>query len=233
MKKNTVSTLIFTLIGAFIPICWDYWSANHKELTIQEERRIDFLNKSNENFTLLYNDSIKLDDYNYIVEYSIINTGDATIVGYGPNSDILTVDNLLRIATDSIIVDLYENQYSITLDNNCISFKQIKPGEKISLICITNILSDNSIVQISDRDIKDTDIIYTKSCDKLTTFEKTTTTKRWTSVIGFLFNLLIIIALIIVVLFDFVKGKPFKIVLFVLWIMCLLYTMSLPLKWLL
>jgi hypothetical protein len=116
MKKTLVWTFIFTLIGAVIPICYSTSTAEHKELTIQEEREIDFLNKSNGDFTLICNDSVKLDNYNYIAEYSITNTGNATIIGFGPNSDLLTVDNTLCIASNSTIVKLYNNDDSVTLE---------------------------------------------------------------------------------------------------------------------
>lgn len=230
MKKTLIWTLIFTLIGAAIPICWNLCTAEHKEITIQEERKIDF---PNEGLAIVHNDSVRLDHYSHIVEYSISNTGNTTIVGFGPNSDLLTTDNALRIATDSVIVKLYDNDYSITLDNNHIRFKQIRPNEKISLICITNKVLDTSLIQISDRDIKDTDIIYTKSSDKLTTFEKTPPINRWIAVAGFLLNLLMIIVLIIMALLEFIKGKPFRILMLIIWIISLLYTMSLPLRWLL
>ena len=230
MKKTLIWTLIFTLIGAAIPICWDLCTAEHKEITIQEARKIDF---PNEGFAIIHNDSVKLDHYNHIVEYSISNTGNTTIIGFGPNSDLLTTDNTLRIAADSVIVKLYDNDYSITLDNNHIRFKQMRPNEKISLVCITNEVSDSSLIQISDRDLKDTDIVYSKLSDELTTFEKTTPTTRWIAVAGFLFNLLMLVALIIVEYLEFIKGKPFRILWMVIWIICLLYTMSLPLRWLL
>lgn len=233
MKKTLVWTLIITLIGAALPICYDLFKSEHKELTIQEERKIDFLNKSDGTLSLIYNDSVKLDSSNYILEYSITNTGNATIVGTGPNSDLLTADNRLRIASDSTIVKLYDNDYSVTINNNHVYFKQIRPGEKFSLICITNKVSDKGLIQISDRDIKDTDVIYTKYSDQLTTFEKTTPLNRWIAVIGFLFNLLMIMAIIIMESLDLVKGKPLRFVGMIIWIICLLYTMTLPLRWLL
>ena len=233
MKKTLVWTLIITLIGAALPICYDLFKSEHKELTIQEERKIDFLNKSDGTLSLIYNDSVKLDSSNYILEYSITNTGNATIVGTGPNSDLLTADNGLRIASDSTIVKLYDNDYSVTINNNHVYFKQIRPGEKFSLICITNKVSDKGLIQIRDRDIKDTDVIYTKYSDQLTTFEKTTPLNRWIAVISFLFNLLMIMAIIIMESLDLVKGKPLRFVGMIIWIICLLYTMTLPLRLLL
>lgn len=125
MKKTLVWSLIITLIGAFVPICYDLCTTEHKELTIQEERKTDFLNKSNGSLVLIYNDSVKLDNHNYIIEYSITNTGNSTIIGFGNNSDLLTVDNTLCIAADSTIVRLYGNKHLTTLDNNHICFKQI------------------------------------------------------------------------------------------------------------
>ena len=230
MKKTLIWTLIFTLIGAAIPICWDLCTAEHKEITIQEDRKIDF---PNEGFAIIHNDSIRLNHYSHIVEYSISNTGNTTIIGFGPNSDLLTTDNTLRIAADSVIVKLYDNDYSITLDNNHIRFKQMRPNEKISLVCVTNEVSDSSLIQISDRDLKDTDIVYSKLSYELTTFEKTTPTTRWIDMAGFLFNLLMLVALIIVNSLEFIKGKPFRILWMVIWIICLLYTMLLPLRWIL
>ena len=233
MKKTLVWTLIITLIGAALPICYDLFKSEHKELTIQEERKIDFLNKSDGTLSLIYNDSVKLDSSNYILEYSITNTGNATIVGTGPNSDLLTADNGLRIASDSTIVKLYDNDYSVTINNNHVYFKQIRPGEKFSLICITNKVSDKGLIQIRDRDIKDTDVIYTKYSDQLTTFEKTTPLNRWIAVTSFLLNLLMIMAIIIMESLDLVKGKPLRFVGMIIWIICLLYTLPLPLRWLL
>ena len=230
MKKTLVWTLIITLIGAALPICYDLFKSEHKELTIQEERKIDFLNKSDGTLSLIYNDSVKLDSSNYILEYSITNTGNATIVGAGPNSDLLTADNGLRIASDSTIVKLYDNDYSVTINNNHVYFKQIRPGEKFSLICITNKVSDKGLIQIRDRDIKDTDVIYTKYSDQLTTFEKTTPLNRWIAAISLLLNLLMIMAIIIMESLDLVKGKPLRFVGMIIWIISLLYKMTLHLR---
>lgn len=230
MKKTLIWTLIFTLIGAAIPICWNLCTAEHKEITIQEERKIDF---PNEGLAIVHNDSVRLDHYSHIVEYSISNTGNTTIVGFGPNSDLLTTDNALQIAADSVIVKLCDNDYAITLDNNHICFKQMRTNEKISLICITNEVPDSSLIQISDRDIKDTDIIYSKSSDKLTTFEKTTPTNRWIEVIGFLVNVLIILYMVISDFWKYAKGNIRMIVITIIWAIGILYTLSLPLRWLL
>lgn len=230
MKKTLIWTLIFTLIGAAIPICWNLCTAEHKEITIQEERKIDF---PNEGLAIVHNDSVRLDHYSHIVEYSISNTGNTTIVGFGPNSDLLTTNNALQIAADSVIVKLCDNDYAITLDNNHICFKQMRTNEKISLICITNEVSDSSLIQISDRDIKDTDIIYSKSSDKLTTFEKTTPTNRWIEVIGFLVNVLIILYMVISDFWKYAKGNIRMIVITIIWAIGILYTLSLPLRWLL
>ena len=120
------------MIGAALPICYDLFKSEHKELTFQEERKIDFLNKSDGTLSLIYNDSVKLDSSNYILEYSITNTGNATIVGIGPNSDLLTADNRLRIASDSTIVKLYDNDYSVTINNNHVYFKQIRPEDYLN-----------------------------------------------------------------------------------------------------
>ena len=70
MKKASILPLIFTIIGAVVPICWDLFTNENKELTIQEEQKIDF---PNESFALIHKDSIRQDHYSHIFEYSISN----------------------------------------------------------------------------------------------------------------------------------------------------------------
>lgn len=229
--------IIIPIASIITPICWDLLKEDNKELTIQQERKIEFLNILGDRFNIYTNDSIILRDYCFY-EYSIINTGNTTIVGYGANSDILTSDNSLQIAPDTAIVNLYSSSSIATLEHNHIYFKQIRPGEKITLICATNEKTGAHVLSINDRDLKDTNIKYTTFEDKLTTFEKTSTEDRWGQTIGFIVNLIFIIAIVIFNILDYInnyKGKRKQIVILwiAIWLICLIYTLSLPIRWLL
>ena len=229
---------IWSFIGAvlavFIPISWDIFRSEYKELTICEERQIDILDTIEDDFILYTKDSIKLENY-HIIEYSITNTGNTTIVGVGIHSDLLVEDNKLQIASDSVVAKISNRDESLCLIDNYIRFKQIRPGEKIILVCFTNRLNgENQLIRISDRDIKDTNIVYTKRKSELTTFEKTTPTNRWISVGFFLLNLSIVLLIVAINYIDMMKGKGKGYIMFlVISFLCLIYTLLLPIRWLL
>ena len=231
MKK--IAGWLIPVLTIMIPICWDLLKEEKKELTIVQERKINILETLGEGFDIYTRDSLKLNNY-ILCEYSIKNTGNKTIIGFGTNSDILTNDNSLCIAPDSIIVNLYLDDKIAHLDDNCISFKQIRPGEKISLICATNINADGYALSINDRDVKDTNIRYVTYDDKLTNFEKISMEDKWGQVVGFSINLVLIIVYVVISLLDiFEKRKPLRILLIIIWIICFAYTLSLPIRWLL
>lgn len=233
MKFN-IWSFIGAVLAVFIPISWDIFRSEYKELTICEERQIDILDTIEDDFILYTKDSMKLENY-HIIEYSITNTGNTTIVGAGIHSDLLVEDNKLQIASDSVVAKISNRDESLCLIDNYIRFKQIRPSEKIILVCFTNRLNgENQLIRISDRDIKDTNIVYTKRKSELTTFEKITSTNRWISVVGFLFNLIIVLILVVVSFLDEAKHfKKWQIVFLSVCFLCLIYTLLLPVRWLL
>lgn len=233
MRKKLIWLIVSSIITLIITACWNAFTKDSKELTICEERQISVLEAFSNDFIIYTKDSIKLEDY-HISEYSITNTGNITIVGTGIHSDLLVDNNKLQIASDSILINLYRNDAYVDLVDNHICFKQIRPGEKITLLCVSKQNIDNRLICISDRDIKDTDIVYTKRNTKLTTFEETTSTDRWISVGLFLFNLSIVLVIVSINYLDMMKGKSKGYCLFLaISFLCLIYTLLLPIRWLL
>ena len=233
MWKKLIWIIVSSVISMIITACWNVFNSGRKELTICEERQFDISKMFDDNFILYTKDCIKLKNY-HIIEYSITNTGNITIVGTGIHSDLLVEDNNLKIASDSAEVKIYNKDESIYLIDNYIRFKQIRPGEKITLVCASQLIGDNQLIKISDRDIKDTDIVYTKRNRKLTTFEKETTTNRWISVGLFLLNLIVVLLFVIASFLDVAKQlKKWQRVLLSICFLCLIHTLLLPLWWML
>ena len=233
MGKKIIWIIISSVITLIVTACWNMFNADCKELTICEERQIDIFDAFDDDFIIYTKDSLRLDNY-CIIEYSIINTGNTTIVGTGVQSDLLVNDNNLRIAHDSVIVKISNKNESVNLFDNHIRFKQIRPNEKITLICASNQNAENHLIYISDRDIKDVNIIYTKRNSRLTTFEKTTSLNRWLSVGGFLLNLIVVLAIVAISFLEAAKElKTSRKVLLFLSFLCLIYTLLLPIRWLL
>lgn len=228
-----IITVMIPIISVVIPIFWDLLKEENKELTIREERKINILNTFGRDFNIYTKDSIKLNNYIFL-EYSIVNTGNKTIIGYGDNSDILTSDNSLCIAPDSIIVNLYDDNNIVHLEDNSIKFKQIRPGEKISLICATNRKTEDCVLSINDRDIKETNLKYISFNDKLTTFERTSTKDKWNQVVIFSVNLIFLIIIIVISIVDyFNKEEILSTIWIILWLLYVVYTLTLPIRWLL
>lgn len=233
MGKKIIWIIISSVITLIVTACWNMFNADCKELTICEERQIDIFNAFDDDFIIYTKDSLRLDNY-CIIEYSITNTGNTTIVGTGVQSDLLVDDNSLRIAHDSVIVKISNKNEFVNLCKNHIRFKQIRPNEKITLICASNQNIENHLIYISDRDIKDVNIIYTKRNSKLTTFEKATSTSRWINAGFFSFNLLVILAIVAISFLDVAKElTTWKKVFLLISFLCLIYTLMLPIRWLL
>lgn len=233
MGKKLIWIIVSSVITLIVTACWNVFTMDSKELTICEERQIDIFDTFSDDFIIYTKDSLKLDNYR-IIEYSITNTGNTTIVGAGIHSDLLVDDDNLQIAPDSVIVKICNSDESVNLVDNYIRFKQIRPGEKITLICASRLNEDSYLIRISDRDIKDADIVYTKRMNKLTKFEKTTSIDRWIAATGFLFNLIILFVFIIISSLDMLKELKIKnIVFLIVWLLSLSYTLSLPIRWLL
>lgn len=230
---NVNWSIIVPILVALSNFLYGQYNLEEKELTICEERQIDVFNTFDDDFIIYTKDSLRLDNHR-IIEYSITNTGNTTIVGTGVQSDLLVDGNSLRIANDSVIVKISGKDESVKLFDNHIRFKQIRPNEKITLICASNQNIENHLVYISDRDIKDVNIVYTKRNSRLTTFEKTTSTNRWLCVGGFLLNLMVVLAIVAMSLLEVAKElKTWKKVLLFLSFLCLIYTLMLPIRWLL
>ena len=178
-----------------------------------------------------------------MIEYRITNTGNTTILGFGDKSDILTEMNRLPItdnnSSDLKLIQLMPNRIAEIDDKNRLTFKQWKPKEFIDLICISE---NDSTININDRDIKDINILYKKADNKITRFEELSLSTKWTEVICYSINFIVII---LYLFFDFLylykrqkdsnssRSRCLIIINFVIWIICLLYTFSLPIRWML
>ena len=238
--KKIISFWATLLIPSIIAILWNILSSDHKELTIEERKNTPIDSLYGNCFSIYYLDSIKVNNKYSVIEYRIINTGNTTIVGYGDWSDILTESNRLPITngetSDLRFIQLTNNDIVELDKQNRLSFKQWRPKEYIDLICLS---SSDSIININDRDIKNVQIIHKKLNDKITKFEELSLATKWVQVVGFLFNVIIII---IYLIFDFkhmvkdvseTSHKIYMIIGMVVWLICMLYTLSLPLRWLL
>ena len=239
MKKHIYE--ILALVIAISSIAWEIFNSDHKELTIEERKNTPIDSLYGNSFSIYYLDSIKVNNKYSVIEYRIINTGNTTIVGYGDWSDILTESNSLPITngetSDLRFIQLTNNDIAELDKQNRLTFKQWRPKEYIDLICIS---TNDSIININDRDIRDVQIIHKKLNDKITKFEELSLATKWVQVVGFLFNVIIIITYLISDFKHTVKddletshNKIYLILGFVVWLICVFYNLSLPLRWLL
>lgn len=236
MKKHIYE--ILALVIAISSIAWEIVNSDHKELTIEKCKQIPIDSLYGGRFSVYYLDSIKVDNKYSIIEYRIINTGNSTIFGYGDGSDILTESNRLPIIdkqSDLKFIQLTDNNIAELDDQNRLAFKQWKPKESIDITCLT---ANDNIINISDRDIKDVRIRHKSSDSRITKFETLSmTVKRW-QVICYLLTLIEVIIFVIVVFWNIIKvaNAPYNkrmIISAVFVLICILYTFSLPLRWLL
>lgn len=241
--KKIIIFCIPILLPIIFEITWNIANADYKELTIEERRNIPINKIYGNNFSIYYLDSIKVENKYSVIEYRITNTGNTTILGFGDKSDILTEMNRLPItdnnSSDLKLIQLMPNRIAEIDDKNRLTFKQWKPKEFIDLICISE---NDSTININDRDIKDTNILYKKTDNKITRFEELSLSTKWTEVICYSINFIVII---LYLFFDFLylykrqkdsnssRSRCLIIINFVIWIICLLYTFSLPIRWML
>lgn len=238
--KKIISFWATLLIPSIIAILWNILSSDHKELTIEKRKNTPIDSLYGNCFSIYYLDSIKVNNKYSVTEYRIINTGNTTIVGYGDWSDILTESNRLPITNgesyDLRFIQLTNNDIAELDNQNRLTFKQWRPKEYIDLICLS---TNDSIININDRDIKDVQIIHKKLNDKITNFEELPLSTKWVQVGSYLLTLIFVL---IYLLLDFkhmvneVSGTSHKIYLIlglVVWLICIFYTLSLPLRWLL
>ncbi len=241
--KKIIIFCIPILLPIIFEITWNIANADYKELTIEERRNIPINKIYGNNFSIYYLDSIKVENKYSVIEYRITNTGNTTILGFGDKSDILTEMNRLPItdnnSSDLKLIQLMPNRIAEIDDKNRLTFKQWKPKEFIDLICISE---NDSTININDRDIKDINILYKKADNKITRFEELSLSTKWTEVICYSINFIVII---LYLFFDFLylykrqkdsnssRSRCLIIINFVIWIICLLYTFSLPIRWML
>lgn len=239
--KKIIIACISILIPAIIPIVWEIVNSDHKELTIEERKNTPIDSLYGNRFSIYYLDSIKVNNKYSVIEYRIINTGNTTIVGYGDWSDILTESNSLPITngktSDLRFIQLTNNDIAELDKRNRLTFKQWRPKEYIDLICLS---TNDSIININDRDIRDVQIIHKKLNDKITNFEELSLSTKWVQVGSYLLTLISIIMYLIPDFKQIVKddletshNKIYLILGFVVWLICVFYTLSLPLRWLL
>lgn len=240
MKKVAfLLTFIVSIASIVIPIIREQFQKENKELTIEEMRRVNVGESFGEEFTIYINDSIKMNN-STIVEYMITNTGNTTLIGVGIQSDILHPYNKIPIAEDSVYIKL-EDTKIVQLDSfNYLTFTQIRPQESFTILCATANDTKEKLLVINDRDLKNTNIVYKTSDERLTTFEKTSMKTKWSQVTGYIINVAILLIFIVLVLVLEVypdiktkKRKVFWVIWYTIWFLSLLYILSLPIRWLL
>lgn len=240
MKKAAfLLTFIVSIASIVIPIIREQFQKENKELTIEEMRRVNVGESFGEEFTIYINDSIKMNN-STIVEYMITNTGNTTLIGVGIQSDILHPSNKIPIAEDSVYIKL-ENTKIVQLDSfNYLTFTQIRPQESFTVLCAIANDTKEKLLVINDRDLKNTNIVYKTSDERLTTFEKTSMKTRCSQVIGYIANVVILLVFIVLFLISDVypdiktnKGKIIFVACLTIWLLGYLYILSLPIRWLL
>ena len=240
MKKFAIFLSIFIPIASIIvPIIWEQFQKENKELTIEEMRRVNVSESFGEEFTIYINDSIKMNN-STIIEYKITNTGNTTLIGVGIESDILHPSNKIPIAGDSVYIKMEDTKIAQLDSLNFLTFTQIRPQESFSILCATASNTKEQILAINDRDLKNTNIVYKASDERLSTFEKTSMKLKWIQIAGYIVN---VILLLIFIVLNFVmdrypniktqKRKIFWVIWDTIWIISLLYVLSLPIRWLL
>lgn len=240
MKKTALLlTILLPIASIIIPIIWEQFQKEKKELTIEEMRRVNVGESFGKEFTIYINDSIKMNN-STIVEYTITNTGNTTLIGVGIQSDILHPSNKIPIAGDSVYIKLEDTKIAQLDSFNYLTFTQIRPKETFTILCATANDTKEQLLVINDRDLKNTNIVYKTSDERLTTFEKTSMKTKWSQVTGYIVNVAILLIFIVLVLVLEVypdiktkKRKVFWVIWYTIWFLSLLYILSLPIRWLL
>lgn len=238
--KKIIITCISIIVPIVFTIIWEMTNTDYKQLTIEERKNVPINEFYGNCFTVYYLDSIKVDDRFSVTEYRITNTGNTTILGYGEQSDILTEQNKLPITNENLsdwkFIQLIPNNIADLDVHNRLIFKQWKPKEYIDLICLS---TNDSIIDVSDRDIKDVTILYKKADDRITEFEELSMKTKWIQAICCMVYLVV---LLIYLFFDLkrrIKDESttsIKVLLainYIIWSISLFYIFSLPLRWLL
>lgn len=239
MKKCTIIiSFCLSLATIVVPILWEQYQKEYKELTIEEIKRVNINELYGNDFTFFINDSVKMNN-GAIIEYKITNTGNSTIIGIGAQSDILLPSNSISIVSDSVYVKLVNTKLAKLDSLKNLEFKQIRPQESFSILCATANITRKRLLEINDRDIKNTNIVYKDYSKRQTTFEKISLQTKWSQTIAFMVNIILLFIIVITLVVDVFhdietpKWKLFYIVYCSLWLMSSLYMCSLPIRWLL
>lgn len=160
---KTISTLV--AITAGIVTIYFYF---HKECVILEVKAmsVQLLTESTSTNDLkvqyFYKDTIPVQNL-WQIQYVIRNIGDATLIGTGENKQLLSENLPLIIKNQEHIysIAITQSNNEASLLNNRICFKQWRSGEFVELIAFVESKEQPQLI-ISDRDIKDSEIIYQK-----------------------------------------------------------------------
>lgn len=160
---KTISTLV--AIAAGIISIYFYI---HKECVILEVKAmsVQLLTESTSTDDLkvqyFYKDTIPVQNL-WQIQYVIRNIGDATLIGIGENKQLLSENLPLTIKNQEHIysIAITQSNNEASLLNNRICFKQWRSGEFVELIAFVESKERPQLI-ISDRDIKDSEIIYQK-----------------------------------------------------------------------
>lgn len=158
---KTISTLV--AIAAGIISIYFYI---HKECVILEVKAmsVQLLTESTSTDDLkvqyFYKDTIPVQNL-WQIQYVIRNIGDATLIGTGENKQLLSENLPLTIKNQEHIysIAITQSNNEAYLLNNRICFKQWRSGEFVELIAFVESKEQPQLI-ISDRDIKDSEIIY-------------------------------------------------------------------------
>lgn len=239
MKRNAIIlTICLSIASIVIPIIWGQFQKENKELTIEEMRRVNVGESFGEEFTIYINDSIIMNN-STIIEYKITNTGNTTLIGVGIQSDILHPSNKIPIVGDSVYIKMEDTKIAQLDSSNYLTFTQIRPRESFTVLCTTANDTKEQLLIINDRDLKNTNIVYKDSKERLTTFEKTPLKTKWSQAISFMVNIIIILIIVVVIVveeYPYIKtkkGKVFFVVWLTIWLLNCLFIFSLPIRWLL
>ena len=140
----------------------------HKECVILEVKAmsVQLLTESTSTDDLrvqyFYKDTIPVQNL-WQIQYVIRNIGDATLIGTGENKQLLSENLPLTIKNQEHIysIAITQSNNEASLLNNRICFKQWRSGEFVELIAFVESKEQPQLI-ISDRDIKDSEIIYQK-----------------------------------------------------------------------
>lgn len=160
---KTIST--FVAIATGIVTIYFYF---HKECVILEVKAmsVQLLTESTSTDDLkvqyFYKDTIPVQNL-WQIQYVIRNIGDATLIGTGENKQLLSENLPLTIKNQEKVysIAITQSNNEASLLNNRICFKQWRSGEFVELIAFVESKEQPQLI-ISDRDIKDSEIIYQK-----------------------------------------------------------------------